>query len=137
VDFDDMIFPMGSTFIFRTWVCEADDGGNLHGRLIKAQKAHEDLTLLTRLTKDLAESFSGLTMPELTQALMGTILDSVSGSDSSSMSDLGSFGIELSSFPIGLQNAASTLQEINLNLLQVFSKNSGRFPTGLNNMAKT
>jgi hypothetical protein len=24
-DFDDMIFPMGSTFIFRSWVYEADN----------------------------------------------------------------------------------------------------------------
>jgi hypothetical protein len=136
-DFDDMIFLMGSTFVFGSWVCEADDEGNLHGRLVEAQKAHEDLTLLSGLTEDLAESFSGLTMPESTQAPTGTILDSVSGSDSSSGYNPGSFTIEPSSFSIGLQNAASTLQEINSNLLQVFFKNSGRFPTGLNNMAKT
>jgi hypothetical protein len=112
-DFDDMIFPMGSTFVFGSWVCEADDEGNLHGRLVEAQEAHEDLTLSTRLTEDLAESFSGLTMPESTQASTGTILDSVSGSESSSGSNPGSFGIEPSSFPIGLWNTASTLQKIN------------------------
>jgi hypothetical protein len=136
-DFDNMIFPMGSTFIFGSWVCEADDEGNLHGRLVEAQKAHEDLTLPMGLTKDLAKSFSGLTMPESTQAPTRTVLDSVSRSDSSSGSNPGSFGIEPSSFPIGLRNVASTLQEINSNLLQVFSKKLGRFPTRLNNMAKT
>jgi hypothetical protein len=132
-----MIFLMGSTFIFGSWVCEADDKGNLHGHLVEAQKAHEDLTLPTGLTEDLTESFSGLTMPESTQAPTGTILDSVSGSDSSSGSNPGSFGIKPSFFPTRLQNTASTLQEINSNLLQVFSKNSGHFPIGLNNMVKT
>jgi hypothetical protein len=46
-DFDDMIFPMGSTFIFGSWVCKANDEGNLHGHLVEALEAHEDLTLST------------------------------------------------------------------------------------------
>jgi hypothetical protein len=53
-----MIFPMGSTFIFRSWVYEVDDEGNLHGRLIEALEAHEDLTLPTGLAKDLTKRFS-------------------------------------------------------------------------------
>jgi hypothetical protein len=108
-DFDDMIFPMGSTFIFRSWVCEADDKGNLHGCLVKTLEAHEDLTLSTRLAEDLTKRFSGLMMPESTQTPTTTNLDLVSGSDSSSGSNLSSFGNEPSSFPIGLRNAASTL----------------------------
>jgi hypothetical protein len=63
-----MIFPMGSIFIFGSWVYEADDEGNLHGRLVEALKAHEDLTLPTGLAEDLTERFSGLTMPESIQA---------------------------------------------------------------------
>jgi hypothetical protein len=109
IDFDDMIFPMGSTFIFESWVYEADDEGNLHGHLIEALEAHEDLTLLTGLAEDLTERFSGLTMPESTQAPTTTDLDLVSRSDSSLESNLGSFGIEPSSFPIGLWNIASNL----------------------------
>jgi hypothetical protein len=136
-DFDDMIFPMESTFIFGSWVYEANDEGNLHGRLVKTLEAHEDLTLPTGLAKDLAERFSGLTMPESTQAPTTTDLNLVSGSDSSLESNLGSFGIESSSFLIGLRNAASTLQEINLNLLQVSSKKLGHLSTGLNNVVKT
>jgi hypothetical protein len=136
-DFDDMIFLMGSTFIFASWVCEADDKGNLHGHLVKALEAHEDLALPTGLAEDLAEIFSGLTMPESTRAPTTTNLDLVFGSDSSLGSNPGSFGNELSSFLIGLRNAASTLQEINSNLLQVSSKKLGHFPTELNNMAKT
>jgi hypothetical protein len=136
-DFNDMIFPMGSTFIFGSWVYKADDEGNLHGCLVEALEAHEDLTLSTRLAEDLAERFLGLTMPESTQAPTTTDLDLVSGSDSSSESNPGSFGIEPSSFPVGLRNAASTLQEINSNLLQVSSKKLGHLPTRLNNVAKT
>jgi hypothetical protein len=132
-----MIFPMGSTFIFGSWVYKADDEGNLHGRLIEALEAHEDLTLSTRLAEDLVERFLGLTMPESTQAPTTTDLDLVSGSDSSLESNPGSFGIEPSSFPVGLRNAASTLQEINLNLLQVSFKKLGHLPTRLNNVAKT
>jgi hypothetical protein len=104
-----MIFPMGSTFIFRSWVYEANNEGNLHGCLIEALKAHEDLTLSMGLAEDLTERFSGLTMPESTQAPTTTDLDLVSESDSSSESNPVSFGIEPSSFPIGLWNAASTL----------------------------
>jgi hypothetical protein len=132
-----MIFPIGLIFIFGSWVCEADDNGHLHGRLVETLEAHEDLTLPTGLAENLAERFSGLSMPESTQASTTTNLDLVSGSDSSLGSNPGSFGNKPSSFPIELRNAASTLQEINSNLLQVSSKKLGRFPTGLNNMAKT
>jgi hypothetical protein len=104
-----MIFPMGSTFIFGTWVCEADDKGHLHGRLVETLEAHDDLTLLTGLAEDLAERFSGLSMPESTQASTTTNLDLVSGSNSSTGSNSGSFGNKPSSFPIGLWNATSTL----------------------------
>jgi hypothetical protein len=132
-----MIIPMGSTFIFGSWVYEADNEGNLYGRLVEAPEAHEDLTLPTGLAEDLAERFSGLTMPKSTQAPTTTDLDLVSGSDSSSESNPVSFRIESSSFPIGLRNAASTLQEINSNLFQVSSKKLGHLLTGLNNVAKT
>jgi hypothetical protein len=44
-DFDDMIFSMGSIFIFGSWVCEANDKGNLHGYLVEAPETQEDLPL--------------------------------------------------------------------------------------------
>jgi hypothetical protein len=56
-DFDDMIFPMGSIFIFGSWVCKANDKDNLHGHLIKALEAHKDLTLSTKVTKDLEKTY--------------------------------------------------------------------------------
>jgi hypothetical protein len=46
------------------------------------------------------------------------------------------FRDKLSSFPIGLQNAASTLQEISSNLLQISSRKLSRLPIKLNNTAR-
>jgi hypothetical protein len=77
-------------------------------------EARKELTLLTKLTEDLAER---LTVSELTQTPTTTSFDLISGSDSPSESYLGSFRDKPSSFPIGLQNTTSTLQEINSNLL--------------------
>jgi hypothetical protein len=107
MDFDNMIFPKGSIFIFRSWVCEVDDEGNLQGHLVKALEAREELTLPTKLTEDLAER---LTVSKSTQTLTTTSLDLTSGSDSSSESYLGSFKHMPSSFPIRLRNTTSTLQ---------------------------
>jgi hypothetical protein len=105
MDFDDMIFLMGSIFIFRSWVCEANDKGNLHGCLVKAPKAHKDLTLLTKLTEDLKR----LTVFEPTRAPTTINPNLTSELDSSSESYLGSFKDKPSPFLIGLQNVASTL----------------------------
>jgi hypothetical protein len=135
-DFDNMIFPIGSIFIFGSWVCEADDKGILQGRLVEARKAHEEITLSIGSAEGLAKRFLDPTVSESTQAPMTTSLGLMSGSDSSSGSNPGPFGDEPSSFPIGLRNTTSTLQEINSNLLQVSSKKLSRLPTGLNNMAK-
>jgi hypothetical protein len=78
----------------------------------------------------------GLTVSESTQDPTTTSLDLVSGSDSSSGSNPGSFRNEPSSFSIGPRNTTSTLQEIYSNLLQVSSKKLSRLPTGLNNAAR-
>jgi hypothetical protein len=109
-----------------------DNKGNLHGHLVEALEAHEDLTLLTKLTKDLEK----LTVSEPTQALTTINPDLTSEPVSFSEPYPGSFKDKPSPFLIGLQNAASTLQEISSNLLQVSSRKLGHFPTGLNNMAK-
>jgi hypothetical protein len=65
-DFDNMIFPMGSIFIFGSWVCEADDKGILQGHPVEALEAHEGLILPTKPTEDLTERLSGLTVSEST-----------------------------------------------------------------------
>jgi hypothetical protein len=102
MDFDDMIFPMESIFIFGSWVCKANDEGNLQGCLIEAQEAREEFTLSTGSAEDLAKRFSGLMMSESTRASMTTRLDLMSGSDSSLKFDPGSFRDKPSSFSIGL-----------------------------------
>jgi hypothetical protein len=91
MDSNDMIFLTGSIFIFGSWVCKADDEGNLKGCLVKAQEAREEFTLPTRSAEALAKRFSGLTVSELTRAPITTRLDLVSMSDSSSDSNPGSF----------------------------------------------
>jgi hypothetical protein len=87
-----MIFPMGSIFIFGSWVCEADDKGNLHGHLVDALGAHEDLTLSMKLTEELKK----LTVSELTRAPTRINLDLTFESDSPSESYLDSFKDKLS-----------------------------------------
>jgi hypothetical protein len=37
-----MFFPAGSTFVFGSWICEADSDGKLQGRLIEDSK-HQDM----------------------------------------------------------------------------------------------
>jgi hypothetical protein len=98
MDFDDMIFLMGSIFIFGSWVCEADDKGNLHGCLVETLEAHEGLTLSTKFTEDLEK----LTLYESTRTLTTINLDLTSESDSLSESYLVSFKDKPSPFPIGL-----------------------------------
>jgi hypothetical protein len=66
MDFDNMIFSLGSIFIFGSWICKADSKGNLQGHLVEAPKTHEEITLPTGLAEDLAERFSGLTVFEST-----------------------------------------------------------------------
>jgi hypothetical protein len=113
-----------------------DSEGNLHGCLIEAQKAYKEITLLTGSAEDFVERFSGLTVSKSTQAPMTTRLNLVSGLDPSSRSNPGSFRDESGSFPIGLWNATSTLQEINSNLLQVFSRKLSHLLVRLNNVAR-
>ena len=43
MDLDNMIFSMGSTFIFGSWICEAGDDGKFQSRLLKDSDHHEDV----------------------------------------------------------------------------------------------
>jgi hypothetical protein len=45
MDLDKIIFSMGSTFIFGSWIYEADDDGKLQGRLLKDLACHGDLAI--------------------------------------------------------------------------------------------
>lgn len=56
-----MIFSSGLTFIIGSWIYEADDEGELQGRL-EDQEHHEDLALSTSMAEELAEKLSRLVM---------------------------------------------------------------------------
>jgi hypothetical protein len=50
-----MIFSMGLTFIFGSWICETDEKGKFQGHLLEDQENQEEFALLARSTKELAE----------------------------------------------------------------------------------
>jgi hypothetical protein len=61
-----MIFLMGSTFIFGSWICEADDDGKLQSRLLEDSDHHEDLSISATTTDQLTERFAQLVMSDPT-----------------------------------------------------------------------
>ena len=66
-DLDNMIFSTGSTFIFGSWICEADDSGKLQSRLLEDSGQHEDLAISATTTDQLARRFAQLVMSDPTQ----------------------------------------------------------------------
>jgi hypothetical protein len=65
MDFDDMIFPLGSVFVFESWAYKTDEKGNLQGRLVEAQEDHEEF-ILSMGSGDLTERLSKLVVSEST-----------------------------------------------------------------------
>jgi hypothetical protein len=114
-----------------------DDKGELQGRLLEDQENQEDLTLLARLTKELAGRLSRLAMSESIQVLPMIEFNSDSRIESTLKTNLGSFHDKLGSFSMGLRNTASIHQEINSSLLHNYSIKLDPFLFGLNNMAKS
>jgi hypothetical protein len=127
MDLDNMIFLMGSTFTFGSWIYKVDNQGKLQGCLLKDRKDHEDLTLLARSIEELAGRFSRLTIE----------FNSDSETEAALKTNLGSFHDKLGSFLMGLQNLASIHQKINSSLLQNPSMKLGPFSIRLNNMARS
>ena len=107
-----MIFSKGSTFIFGSWIYEAGDDGKLQSRLLEDSNHHEDLSISVTTTDQLAGRFAQLVMSDPTQISWLCASDTNSGSASEMESYPSSFE-KPSSFPVGLQSAASTYQEYN------------------------
>jgi hypothetical protein len=63
---NNIIFSMGSTFIFGSWICEVDDKGKLQGHLLEDQENQEDFTLLVRSIEELTGELSRLVISEST-----------------------------------------------------------------------
>jgi hypothetical protein len=130
-----MIFSTESTFVFGSWICEADDDNKLQSHLLEDSTRHEDLAISTTTTDQLAGRFAWLTMSDPTQISWPTDFDSNSGSASEMESYLGSFCDVPSSFSLGLHNMASTYQEFNSGFLHSCFRKPDPFQLGLNNVA--
>jgi hypothetical protein len=53
-----MIFPVETTFVFGSWICEVDGDGMLHSHLLIDLGLHGGLANLTMVADQLAEEFS-------------------------------------------------------------------------------
>ena len=95
-----MIFSTGSTFIFGSWIYEADDNGELQGRLLEDLDHHEDLSISATTTDQLVKRFAQLVMSDPTQISRLCASDSNLGSASEMESYPSSFE-KPSSFPVG------------------------------------
>ena len=82
MDLDSMIFSMGSTFVFGSWICEADDNGKLQSRLLEDSNHHEDYSILATTTDQITERFTQLMMSDSTQVSWLFASDSNLGSAS-------------------------------------------------------
>ena len=136
MDLYNMIFPTGSTFIFGSWIYEADNNSKLQGYLLKDSDHHEDLSISVTTTDQLIGRFTQLVISNPTQILRICASDSKLGSASEMESYPSSFE-KPSSFPTGLRSAASAYQENDSEYTQSLLKKSGHFPFGLHNMAKS
>ena len=65
-DLDNMIFSMGSTFIFGSWICEAGNDGKLQSHLLEDSVHHEDFSILATTTDQLTGRFAQLVMSDPT-----------------------------------------------------------------------
>ena len=92
MDLDSMIFSMGSTFIFGSWIYEADDNGKLQSRLLEDSNHHEDYSISATTADQITRRFTQLVMSDSTQVSWLCVSDSNSGSTSEIESYLSSFG---------------------------------------------
>ena len=112
MDLDNMIFSTGSTFIFGSWICEADNNGTLQSRLLEDSNHHEDYSISATTIGQITRRFAQLMMSDSTQVSWLCASDSNSGSASEIESYPSSFR-KPSSFLVELKNAALTYQEYN------------------------
>ena len=134
MDLDNMIFSTGSTFIFGSWICEADINGKLQSCLLEDSNHHEDHSISTTMTGQLTGRFAQLAMSDSIQISRLCASDSNSGS-ASEMESYPSSSEKPSSLTMALKNATLVYQDYNSGCTQSLFKKSGPFPFGLHNMA--
>jgi hypothetical protein len=137
MDLNNMIFLTGLTFIFRSWICEADGKGKLQGCLHEDPENQKDFALSAKSSEELTGELSVLAIAESTQVSPTIEFNSNSRVEFTSEANLGYFRCKPGPFPMGLWNTASIHQEINSSLLQNSSIKLDPFPFGLNNMVKS
>ena len=120
-DLDNMIFSMGTTFIFGSWIYEADSHDKLQSHLMQilAPQASPDASTIT--LDQLAEKFSHLSIFDPTR------IQEVTCNHNSHLDTALLSGLEVLSkvqfedqvcFPLRLSNSASTYQDSINYLLQ-------------------
>ena len=141
MDLVNMIFSTGSTFIFGSWIYEADDNDKLQGHLLEDLDHHEDLAISATTADQITGKLAWLVMSDPTQISRPTVFHA-----SPSSFPLGLYNATIqsslenspSSFSAGLQNTASTYQEFNSeNIQSSLKKNPSSFLAGLQNAAST
>ena len=126
MDLDSMIFSTGSTFIFGSWICEADDNGKLQSHLLEDSDHPEDHSISATTTDQLTGRFVQLAISDSTQISRICASNSNSGS-ASKIESYPSSSKKPSSFPMGLKNIALAYQEYNSENNQSLFKKSGLF----------
>ena len=130
MDLDNIIFPTGSTFIFGSWICEADNNGKLQSHLLKDPDHLEKVPISTTATDQLTRRFAQLIVSDSNQISRPLVSDSNSGS-------------KAKSYPSAFWKPSSLLERFqsttrnNSDYPQSSHKKSSSFPFGLDNMAKS
>ena len=130
-----MIFSTGSTFIFGSWICEADDNGKLQGCLLEDSDHHEDLAISATMANQITRKLARLVMSDPTRISRPTVFHAGLQNASSTYQEFNSESIHSSfknspsSFPTGLWNTASAYQEYNSKYIQSSLKKSGHGTT--------
>jgi hypothetical protein len=72
-DLDAMIFSVGTTFIFGSWICEAEDNGKLQSHLMEISAPQASPDVLTTTLDQLVKKFSHLSISDPTRTWEVTI----------------------------------------------------------------
>jgi hypothetical protein len=109
-----MIFPVGSTFVFGSWICVANNDGRLQSQLMEILPPQYTFAAPTIVMDQLIEKLSQLSISDSTQiSKVPKKIDSGSTTpeEINPESNPGSTLEVLGPYPLGLRNAAFTYQD--------------------------
>jgi hypothetical protein len=108
MDLDNMIFPVGSIFIFRSWIYKANGNGKLQSCLLEDSGTHEAHNGSTT-TNLLAEKFSILVIPSSSPLGLRNVASTFQGLSSRLFKDPHT---KLSTFSSRFPNTATSYQAL-------------------------